>query len=84
MPQLAGVYIFDVPYHADRVYTYYVPGEMEFTVQKGDLVEVPFGKGNRRQRIFTAPFQPSLHGSDGVSGTSRQWAYCNRKGGQGE
>jgi len=48
MPQLAGVYIFDVPYHADRVYTYYVPGEMEFTVQKGDLVEVPFGKGNRR------------------------------------
>ncbi|MBQ7921940.1 MAG: primosomal protein N' [Clostridia bacterium] len=48
MAKLAYVYIFDVPYHADRQYTYYVPGDMENKIQRGDLVEVPFGKGNRR------------------------------------
>ena len=48
MSKLAYVYIFDVPYHADRLYTYYVPGDMENNIQRGDLVEVPFGKGNRR------------------------------------
>ena len=48
MSSLAEVYILDVPYHADKAYTYYVPVTAEDSVERGSVVEVPFGKGNRR------------------------------------
>jgi len=48
MATLVNVYIVDVPYHADRAYTYYVPSTEEEPVCCGCLAEVPFGKGNRR------------------------------------
>ena len=43
MASLAQVYILDIPYGADKPYTYY----FHAPVAPGDLVEVPFGKGNR-------------------------------------
>lgn len=43
MASLAQVYILDVPYGADKPYTYY----FHAPVSPGDLVEVPFGRGNR-------------------------------------
>ena len=43
MASLAQVYILDIPYSADKPYTYY----FHAPVAPGDLVEVPFGKGNR-------------------------------------
>ncbi len=48
MAETAFVYIIDVPYHADKPYEYYIPGEMRDSVQPGVLVEVPFGGGNRK------------------------------------
>ena len=45
---LATVYILDVPYHADRPYTYYIPVTVADQVVIGAVVEVPFGRGNRR------------------------------------
>lgn len=48
MGELASVYILDVPYHADKPYTYYIPPDMADHCRPGCLVEVPFGKGNRR------------------------------------
>ena len=48
MAKTAGVYILDIPYHADKAYTYYVPATVEESVEPGSVVLVPFGKGNRR------------------------------------
>ncbi len=44
----ALVYVVDVPYYADKAYSYYVPEMLEEAVVPGVLVEVPFGAGNRR------------------------------------
>lgn len=54
MPKEAKVYILDVPYHADTVYSYAVPPTMEQEIYPGVLVEVPFGKGNRRMTAMVA------------------------------
>lgn len=48
MAKIAGVYILDIPYHADKAYSYYIPSTIEETVEVGCVVDVPFGKGNRR------------------------------------
>ena len=48
MASLAQVYILDIPYGADKPYTYY----FHAPVAPGDLVEVPFGKGNRVMTAF--------------------------------
>lgn len=48
MAELAEVYIIDVPYHADKAYTYYLPMDLVGQCKPGCLAEVPFGKGNRR------------------------------------
>ena len=45
---LASVYILDVPYHADKPYTYYVPATVTDSVCPGIVAEIPFGRGNRR------------------------------------
>lgn len=44
---IARVCIFDLPYHADRLFDYRIPTELEGSVLPGSLVSVPFGKGNR-------------------------------------
>ncbi len=48
MAELAYVHILDIPYHADKPYTYYIPPDMQAHCGPGCLVEVPFGSGNRR------------------------------------
>ena len=48
MAKTAGVYILDIPYHADKAYTYNVPATERESVEPGSVVLVPFGKGNRR------------------------------------
>lgn len=48
MAQIAKVYIIDVPYHVDIAYSYFIPGHLEDSVLSGMVVEVPFGKGNRK------------------------------------
>ncbi|MBR5445764.1 MAG: primosomal protein N' [Clostridia bacterium] len=48
MGELASVHILDVPYHADKQYTYYIPPDMADHCLPGCLVEIPFGAGNRR------------------------------------
>ncbi|MBQ8642192.1 MAG: primosomal protein N' [Clostridia bacterium] len=60
MGELASVYILDVPYHADKPYTYYIPPDMADHCVPGCLVEVPFGKGNRRMTAVVADL-PSGH-----------------------
>ena len=49
-----GVYILDVPYHADRIYTYAVPPSLQDTVEKGTAVVVPFGPSNRKKTAVVA------------------------------
>ena len=44
----AKVYIFDIPYHADIAYSYYIPDSLAAQACPGSVVEVPFGRGNRR------------------------------------
>ncbi len=48
MAELAHIHILDIPYHADKPYTYYIPPDMKDHCAPGCLVEVPFGIGNRR------------------------------------
>ena len=49
---LAGVASSGVPYAADRLYTYLVPGELAEKVQVGMRVTIPFGQGNRSREGF--------------------------------
>lgn len=47
---IAGVRILDIPYHADKIYEYYVRPDDEAqmrTISPGRLAMVPFGGGNR-------------------------------------
>ena len=44
-----GVYILDVPYHADLEYTYFVPFDLRESILKGAAVVVPFGASNRKK-----------------------------------
>ena len=46
--EFAKVRILDVPYHGDRVYEYYIPSTLENAVEAGSLVNVSFGRGNRK------------------------------------
>ncbi|MBE6541912.1 MAG: primosomal protein N', partial [Ruminococcaceae bacterium] len=48
MPQIAKIYILDIPYHVDIAYSYYIPQSLEDSITVGGIVEVPFGKGNRK------------------------------------
>lgn len=47
MASVAGVYILDIPYHADIAYSYRIPAYLDETVVPGTVVEVSFGRGNR-------------------------------------
>ena len=44
----ARVHILDAPYHADRMYSYYIPPALRDTVARGSLVSVPYGVANRK------------------------------------
>jgi len=46
--QVALVYVIDIPYHADKKYSYFIPMDIRGEVIPGSLVEIPFGKGNRK------------------------------------
>jgi len=48
MARIAHVYILDIPYHADKPYSYLIPAVLEDSVVPGSVVQIPFGKGNRR------------------------------------
>lgn len=48
MAEVAKIHIMDIPYHADKAYSYLIPTVMEDSVMPGTVVEVPFGKGNRK------------------------------------
>jgi primosomal protein N' len=43
----SSVYILNVPYHIDRLYTYYIPDDLKNDVLCGSIVTVPFGGGNK-------------------------------------
>lgn len=43
------VHILNVPYHADCEYTYFVPFDFRPDIDRGSMVVVPFGKGDRMQ-----------------------------------
>ncbi len=45
----AQVHILDVPYTLDRPFDYYIPEDLQNTLQPGCFVSVPFGGGNRRR-----------------------------------
>lgn len=47
--EYAGCRIIEVPYHADREYTYYIPRELSGQVTPGVFVTVPFGGGNKKK-----------------------------------
>ena len=77
MAALAELYVLDVPYHADRAYTYYVPDTLLDTLVPGVVAEVPFGRGNRRMSgVVTALREGEVpEGTKPVaSGTARRLA----------
>lgn len=44
----ALVYVLDIPYHADKAYSYFIPELIKDEAAVGYAVEIPFGRGNRR------------------------------------
>ena len=44
----ASIHIIDIPYPADRPYSYLIPASLANSVEPGVIVEVPFGNSNRR------------------------------------
>ncbi len=48
MKDFAKVKILDLPYHADKEFTYYIPESLKNEVAEGAFVTVPFGGGSRR------------------------------------
>jgi primosomal protein N' (replication factor Y) len=45
----AGVYILDAGYQFDKIYDYYIGGEMRGKIRRGNYIIVPFGGGNKRR-----------------------------------
>ncbi len=48
MADTARVYIIEAAYQADRPYDYYIPSGLEDRIVPGMIIEVPFGRGNRK------------------------------------
>ena len=53
------VHILDVPYSADREYTYYVPNEFRDEIDVGMAVAVPFGRSDRQKTAIVTSVQIS-------------------------
>ncbi|MBO5380236.1 MAG: primosomal protein N' [Clostridia bacterium] len=53
------VHILDVPYHADREYTYYVPNEFREEIELGTSVVVPFGRSDRQKTAIVTSVEIS-------------------------
>ncbi len=51
---VAAVYILKMPSHFDRVFHYYLPYELVDKIEKGSLVTVPFGGGNRHMSALVS------------------------------
>ncbi|MDO4811966.1 MAG: primosomal protein N' [Eubacteriales bacterium] len=49
---LARIAVSEVPYAADKLYTYFVPEAFRETICPGMRVMIPFGRGNRRSEGF--------------------------------
>jgi len=64
MASAAQIHIIDIPYPADRAYSYLVPTSMESSVEPGVIVEVPFGKSNRRMTGVVTAYPTELPGQD--------------------
>ena len=43
----AKVHVLNIPYHADKPYTYHIPSQLEDRINVGSVVVVPFGGGNK-------------------------------------
>ncbi|MDR1693195.1 MAG: primosomal protein N', partial [Oscillospiraceae bacterium] len=65
MERFARVAVRNVPYAADKPYTYRVPPSLTDSVRPGVRVTVPFGQGNRRQEGFVLRLT-SEAGRDGL------------------
>ena len=61
-----GVYILDVPYHADFEYTYFVPCGMREGIKKGTAVVVPFGVSNRKKTAIVVSEDVKYEGKSGA------------------
>ena len=66
MSRLAEIYILDVPFHADRAYTYYIPESLTDSAVPGSLCEVPFGRGNRRMTGVVASVRDDSGEAEGI------------------
>ncbi|MBQ7930692.1 MAG: hypothetical protein IJ334_06750, partial [Clostridia bacterium] len=64
MPHAAQIHIIDIPYPADQAYSYLVPASMENSVEPGVIVEVPFGKSNRRMTGVVTVYPAELPDQD--------------------
>ena len=64
MASAAQIYIIDIPYPADRAYSYLVPAPLENSVEPGVIVEVPFGKSNRRMTGVVTAYPTELPDQD--------------------
>ena len=47
---VARVWLLNAPFHIDRLYDYFIPGELREAVRSGSFVVVPFGSSNRKER----------------------------------
>lgn len=78
LPNCAGVYILDVPYQADRLYSYLIPEKLRETLAPGDFVSLPFGKGNRQQTalVFEMHLSGGCVGAEGADRPTGRRAIC--------
>ncbi|MBQ4561496.1 MAG: primosomal protein N' [Clostridia bacterium] len=52
--EIASVYILDAPYQIDKLYDYYIPGDLRRDICAGIFAAVPFGRGNRPMTALVA------------------------------
>ena len=69
MADTARVYIIEAVFCADRPYDYFIPPEYSDRIEPGMIIEVPFGRGNRKMTAAVYDVFDRT-GDDGV----RLWA----------
>ena len=71
MERICSVYILDVPYSADRPYSYSVPSDLYGKLREGTFVEVPFGRGNRPVTGLCASVSETSEDENGLKAVVR-------------
>jgi len=77
----ATVHVLNVPYHADKSYTYHIPSQLEAKISVGSVVVVPFGGSNRLKNAIVTSISDSTDckKTKPVSGVPGKYLYVRKE-----